>query len=1115
MESTPTILIGLGGLGSSIVNDVYGKIPMNRRDNVAIHAFDTDVNTITKMEHIKGNVTQTSTRKSVGEYLTDQPELKNWFPSNPILNRKTMTEGAGQVRAVSRLAFRSAMEMKKLSAVEEGIRHIFPVSGDGLVKGVRVIIVSSLAGGTGSGIFIQTALYLRWLLKTKFGQNSVLIRGAFLLPDPLVNTGTLDPREWDNVRANAYASVKELNAISDAAMNRGQNVTIELEYRPDQTDIKGRANHAITDKELPFDFSFLYDFENTEGKNLPSLKDYIRQMTDTIYLQIFSPISSKHFSQEDNQIADIIESDGKASYCSAGVSRTIYPYDAIIEYLAVRWSAAGLDQTWLHLDEMYERELKQFENEIRGGMNRERPDKGAYFVKELQKMGSGETANYLFKPIYEQLHQKIDGKIAGDRKLDVFLDRVGDFLVNRIESDDDLMASEGLMNGRIGGETVDDQIPQVTREIDDSLNEHKYQIDLKIPEHGASAIYDIIQSDFKQQARMSQAPHRLNSWVIPQQDAMHPVAVRAFLYDLRTRLKAEREEADKAIGLAQNEFERYERAFYVDNDEFTPEDRASEISQASFFKKKKIRKNFIELFERNAMRKRTALKQYRLAKLKKQVYMGVSEAVEGMIADWERFFDNLLDVKRSLSQREQLLGKQFDTNLDPTISFVMASENQLNQTWETIRSTVDTGSLPDELARQIYITQYDLYCKRNDNPFGTEIKAPSVEELYTEHITGYCRDQLKEQYRDRFDLSVVDALRREAELSGADPEHYMLKATQELNVKAHPYVSRTDNSRHLEFWGIHPAAQEEMGEQLVNDCFGEEAIIDEAFSKRELIRYKAHYGISLHELNKFSSGNSERPMGAYYEAYHKKIHRLNQQEKVITPHLDKNWHVSSFMPDINDDTVRADEKNIRRSFLYGIIFGYLSLLKEDGSLTFLFTGEGRQSLITKNGEPIGTKLSELDKALALNPSIGESIREMSHDAIESEVAQRSSQEELSFYQGILGAEPMKDKVTVYGREPVSNLLDLLITYYQEDPSNPSAKSRSEELMMEAGDLIREYAEGRYAGMSRGKAVAEVEEILRKLKEGSTVWNIMKEDHENTAEFNNWKQILEAIEGQRA
>ena len=56
---------------------------------------------------------------------------------------------------------------------------------------------------------------------------------------------------------------------------------------------------------------FLYDYENLHGHHLHNLSDYMEQMANTIYLQLFSPMSANHFAQEDNQIQQLAESSGK------------------------------------------------------------------------------------------------------------------------------------------------------------------------------------------------------------------------------------------------------------------------------------------------------------------------------------------------------------------------------------------------------------------------------------------------------------------------------------------------------------------------------------------------------------------------------------------------------------------------------------------------------------------------------------------------------------------------------------------------------------------------------------------------------------------------------------
>ena len=153
-------------------------------------------------------MTQTSTDFTVGQYLYQAGEaVYDWFPkASPELRRKTLTEGAGMIRLVSRLAYRSALEAGKLAHLTTQITHLFQVRPDDTVYSPRVMIVSSLAGGTGSGIFLQVAMYLRWLLETILGRQNIYVRGAFLLPDVLIHTQCLrDAGEHANVRANGYA----------------------------------------------------------------------------------------------------------------------------------------------------------------------------------------------------------------------------------------------------------------------------------------------------------------------------------------------------------------------------------------------------------------------------------------------------------------------------------------------------------------------------------------------------------------------------------------------------------------------------------------------------------------------------------------------------------------------------------------------------------------------------------------------------------------------------------------------------------------------------------------------------------------------------------------------
>ena len=91
----PTLLIGLGGKGSDIVCRVSKLVSETQRKSIGFCVFDTDINELREIREANPHIytVQTSTSLTVGEYLNlDQHARDNWFPVNPILSSKTLTD---------------------------------------------------------------------------------------------------------------------------------------------------------------------------------------------------------------------------------------------------------------------------------------------------------------------------------------------------------------------------------------------------------------------------------------------------------------------------------------------------------------------------------------------------------------------------------------------------------------------------------------------------------------------------------------------------------------------------------------------------------------------------------------------------------------------------------------------------------------------------------------------------------------------------------------------------------------------------------------------------------------------------------------------------------------
>ena len=274
-----TLFVGLGGTGSSVVQMLAAKCRESETDNVSFVVLDTNVNDLEKVSSgQKLYAIQTSNTQSVGDYLNyDADALKNWFPKNPVLYDKTVSEGAGQVRAISRLAFNSTIKTGRISKLYEAIDELFRKDGKELKQALRVVLVATAAGGTGSGIVLPISMFIRNYINEKYPNTAVIVRGLLMLPE-ILDSVIKTEVEKDSLRRNAYATIKEINAF----MMKGSgffDIEPELQrYRNLHVDFSMPTTDELKSLDLlPFDFCFLFDGQNAEDNTLTSKKQYMEQ----------------------------------------------------------------------------------------------------------------------------------------------------------------------------------------------------------------------------------------------------------------------------------------------------------------------------------------------------------------------------------------------------------------------------------------------------------------------------------------------------------------------------------------------------------------------------------------------------------------------------------------------------------------------------------------------------------------------------------------------------------------------------------------------------------------------------------------------------------------------
>ena len=430
-----TLLIGLGGTGSRTVNNVKkviqknplpedeGKVvcvvlDTNQNDNNAIIASQTGIPVI-----------PTCDNRAIDEYFSAyaHKEPIRWSPYTPTFGRESMIDGASEMRIKSRIAFMDVMGTTKINALKNIINQVL-INRPNEPDKIRVIIVSSLSGGTGSGMFIQVALWLRKYFESINCLSN--IRGVFMLPDIFVdavaNIGE-NSRKKMYQYGNAYAAIRELNAI---------NKIIKGNYTPalpiiidDLFDSRDHTASAV------FDNAFFIDNRDSLGVALPSVEAYEEIVAQMVYMQLYAPMASEMHSVEDNLFRSF-ESNPEPVFGSSGASRAIFPFNDVVRYCALRASKESIKEGWTKIDSEIKAKKDEEAEKIKDGKTVKNPIvTGEYYVKLFDEWSNKKEAlgrgDRLFVSLKNDIYNEKKTSIPGTGEVNViYTGKVTDLLAN-------------------------------------------------------------------------------------------------------------------------------------------------------------------------------------------------------------------------------------------------------------------------------------------------------------------------------------------------------------------------------------------------------------------------------------------------------------------------------------------------------------------------------------------------------------------------------------------------------------------------------------------------------------------------------------------------------------
>ena len=553
-------------------------------------------------------------------------------------------------------------------------------------------------------------------------------------------------------------------------------------------------------------------------------------------------------------------------------------------------------------------------------------------------------------------------------------------------------------------------------------------------------------------------------------------------------------------------------------------------------------KRFVEEYEYKAARQIHRLKQYKNGKLEELVYREVLEGVELLQDKWEDFFGNLRTAQQEARGKANRIAKKHDNTSDPSRLYVLASEEDKQQTWEDVGSDFLYERVGSTVSREIYLGLYRQFCSEMQADRSARRYRKQREQhagnLFEKTILAWYRDTLDES--ESLDYNIIKAIRVEEEYrsrrendSVANEDDLMKDRVRQADRVAKPMVpgldaATADNKLHS--WGLNPevagSKDEDSGEyvggklsnQLVREIFGGGEVVDNAFSRYEIIRYVSQYGAESAHLERFESGVSDRygaAQGEYHRAYTDQIRemlRMRESEDevggVVTPHLDKRWHLPAYLPPLDSEEEKQQKRDNRRAFLYGLIYNSLAPVCPDQDWVWSLRSKFHASRPLKiEGEHVPAKFHLLHRALEHEPVVVKQILESAEKQREldfSEYAKENTEHHHAFIEGCKGLDDDVRKAAkdyrLGGTVSFNNVLDPILLL-PKALSGKAGIDLRDKLLKEFAQLTHEYYEAFYDQPNTAAKYAS--RFIDRLKEGSAAYDASHLENQHSE----WDNLL--------
>lgn len=781
------LLIGLGGTGSRIVNNVVADLKRSARRQGKDFSFDdgkmafavldtnaNDVEGITRSNTGITNIPICDDRK-IKAYIKDYKSegVLDWMPLSRGMLEQTMIDGASQMRAKSRLAFFDTIKSSCIDQLKQVINTM--LENKELKQKIRVMIVSSLAGGTGSGMFIQTALWVRKYLDEHEAIST--IRGVLVLPDVFITTIKdieTSKDEKKNLYANAYGAIRELNAITKI---KEKGIQPEL---PIRLDGLFDSNDKSMDGRPVYDYVFFIDNISASGTEMKTIEEYESFISKVIYMQLYAPMKDNLYSEEDN-LFKIFHDCEEPIFGSCGASRAVYPTESMLEYCSLNASLESVSSGWMKIDDQIDRMERKRREREKEGYNPEPLDKKAEYIRifddEISKKGTQVGANRLFKAIeHDIMHPIIQDN--GEKIITEWVDKTENFVetLERLVSE----TVDTLFHTDFASIDAEDSLKDIHSQVDamefytsitDSVNSLIDKIDKNIPRQADTLLEKILPVDMGDvNVRNDLSVYGFLTQRGENNEAVfaHPLAVRYLLYKLTIRLNEVKKNlnVDGARRDAKQGFRGDSNPvdFDVPWTKELEEDAEDYINVVLkwYHREKKYIANFKEKYAQFNRTQQELCRKYAIYLLSFHLFNLITERMGVLIEEVDHFFRDLYKVAATLNDK---IRKNIESTAKVTqrTIYVNASEDCKKQMYDSISGDYRENNA--DINNIVVKLLYGSFCfKLNEkSKFNKEYESKDIVSYFTLNVVNAFQNELIKTHGSDIRLDLYTALKQQVD----------------------------------------------------------------------------------------------------------------------------------------------------------------------------------------------------------------------------------------------------------------------------------------------------------------------------------------------------------------